>query len=155
MNKITPFLWFDTQAEEAARFYVSVFKRSRIDQVTRTGAGAKARAMSVAFTLEGQPFLALNGGPHFRFTPAISLFVDCKTQREIDTLWRKLTAGGEESRCGWLTDRYGLSWQLVPSGLGDWIRHPAALQEMLTMGKLDIARLKAAAGVGARRAKRK
>jgi len=148
MQKITPFLWFDTQAEEAARFYVSIFKRSRITSVSRiggAGAGRQGKVMSVTFTLQGQDFHALNGGPHFTFTPAISLFVDCKTQREIDTLWRKLTRGGKESRCGWLTDKYGLSWQIVPSGLGGWIEHPAAMQEMLTMGKLDIKRLEAAA----------
>jgi predicted 3-demethylubiquinone-9 3-methyltransferase (glyoxalase superfamily) len=151
MHKITPFLWFDTQAEEAARFYVSIFKRSRITSVSRygpAGPGGKGKVMSVAFTLDGQAFHALNGGPHFTFTPAISLFVDCKTQKEIDTLWRKLTRDGKESRCGWLVDRYGLSWQIVPSGLGQWIQHPAAMQEMLTMGKLDIKRLKAAARKG-------
>jgi len=148
MQKITTFLWFDTQAEEAARFYVSLFKDSRVDMVSRYGEGGPGQAgkvMSVVFTLAGQKFHALNGGPLFTFTPAISLFVDCRTQREIDRLWRKLTDGGKESRCGWLTDRYGLSWQIVPSGLGQWIKHPAAMQEMLTMGKLDIKRLKAAA----------
>jgi predicted 3-demethylubiquinone-9 3-methyltransferase (glyoxalase superfamily) len=148
MKKITPFLWFDTQAEEAARFYVSIFKKSRIDSVSRLGGGGpgtEGKVMSVSFTLDGQAFHALNGGPHFSFTPAISLFVSCKTQREIDTFWRKLTQGGQESRCGWLVDRYGLSWQIVPEGLGQWIKHPAAMQEMLTMGKLDIKRLKAAA----------
>jgi predicted 3-demethylubiquinone-9 3-methyltransferase (glyoxalase superfamily) len=151
MKKITPFLWFDTQAEEAARFYVSIFERSRITSVSRApGAspGRPGRVMSVAFRLAGQDFLALNGGPHFTFTPAISLFVDCKTQPEIDRLWRRLTRGGQAGRCGWLTDRYGLSWQIVPSGLGGWIKHPAAMQAMLAMGKLDARRLEAAAATG-------
>ena len=151
MQKITPFLWFDSQAEEAAKFYVSIFKRSRINSISRygpAGPGRKGKVMSVTFTLEGQDFYALNGGPLYAFTPAISLFVDCKTQREFDTLWRKLTRGGRESRCGWLTDRYGLSWQIIPSGLGQWIQRPAAMQAMLTMGKLEIQRLKAAARKG-------
>jgi predicted 3-demethylubiquinone-9 3-methyltransferase (glyoxalase superfamily) len=154
MHKITPFLWFDHQAEEAARFYVSVFKNSKLGTISRRGDGGPGPAgsvMSVSFQLEGQRFHALNGGPHFTFTPAISLFVDCKTQREIDTLWRKLSSGGKEGRCGWLQDRYGLSWQIVPSGLGELIKDPAAMQAMLGMTKLDITRLRAAAAAGARR----
>jgi predicted 3-demethylubiquinone-9 3-methyltransferase (glyoxalase superfamily) len=147
MQKITPFLWFDTQAEEAAEFYVSIFKRSRITSVSRyPGQGRRpGRVMSVTFTLEGQDFFALNGGPSFSFTPAISLFVDCKTQQEIDTLWKKLTRGGKPGQCGWLTDKFGLSWQIVPSGIGALIKHPAAMQAMLSMTKLDLKRLKAAA----------
>jgi predicted 3-demethylubiquinone-9 3-methyltransferase (glyoxalase superfamily) len=151
MQKITPFLWFDTQAEEAAKFYVSLFKNSRITSVTRYGPGAPRPAgsvMSVTFQLKGQDFYALNGGPHYTLTPALSLFVDCKTQKEIDALWSKLSRGGKPNQCGWVTDRFGLTWQIVPSGLGQWIQHPAAMREMLTMGKLDIKRLRAAAASG-------
>jgi predicted 3-demethylubiquinone-9 3-methyltransferase (glyoxalase superfamily) len=148
VQKITPFLWFDTQALEAARFYVSLFKNSKLGAIARYGAagpGPAGSVMSVSFTLEGQQFHALNGGPVYQFTPAISLFVDCKTQREVDTLWRKLTRGGEAVQCGWLKDKFGLSWQIVPSGLGELIKEPAAMRAMLGMKKLDIARLKRAA----------
>jgi predicted 3-demethylubiquinone-9 3-methyltransferase (glyoxalase superfamily) len=151
MQKIVPFLWFDTQAEEAAKFYVSIFKNSKLGTVTRYGAagpGRKGSVMSVTFRLEGQPFYALNGGPVFTFTPAISFFVDCKTQKEVDDLWRRLTRGGEPGQCGWLKDRFGVSWQIVPAGLGKLIRDPAVMKEMLTMSKLDIERLRAAAATG-------
>ena len=118
MQKITPFLWFDNQAEEAMNFYVSIFKNSKIGGVTRNGdagPGPKGTVMSATFQLEGQEFFALNGGPHFKFTPAISMFVDCKTQQEVDELWEKLSAGGEKQHCGWLQDQFGLSWQIINS----------------------------------------
>jgi predicted 3-demethylubiquinone-9 3-methyltransferase (glyoxalase superfamily) len=151
MNKITPFLWFDGQAHEAAKHYVAIFKRSKITQVRRTGPGAKAPVMSVAFHLDGQDFLALNGGPHFAFTPAISFFVNCTTQREVDDLWTRLGKGGAPGRCGWLTDKYGLSWQVIPKILGELLadadpaRAQRAMQAMMQMTKLDIAQLRAAA----------
>ena len=142
MNKITPFLWFDNQAEEAMNFYTSVFKNSRVHSVTP---GPNGIAQSVTFELEGQQFMALNAGPQFKFNEAISFFVDCKTQEEVDELWAKLTAdGGEESRCGWLKDKYGLSWQIIPSALGGMLGDPdpaksqRALQAMLQMQKIDI-----------------
>ena len=119
MKKITPFLWFDTQAEEAMRFYVSIFKNSKVLGVTP---GPNERAMSVSFELEGQEFIGLNAGPEFKFTEAISFFVDCKNQAEVDELWSKLLAGGgEESQCGWLKDRFGLWWQIIPSSLGQML----------------------------------
>ena len=149
MQKITTFLWFDGKAEEAAEFYVSVFKNSRIVSLM----GPKGQAMSVTFELEGQQFYALNGGPHHSFTPAISLFVRCETQAEVDDLWEKLLAGGgREDQCGWLQDKYGLSWQVIPpilgQLLGDKDRDKAnrAMQAMLQMKKIDIAKLKQAAG---------
>lgn len=148
MQKITPFLWFDGKAEEAAKFYVSIFKRSRIGNVARYGAagpGPKGSVMSISFRLEGQEFHALNGGPLYAFTPAISLFVDCATQREVDTLWGKLSRGGTPLQCGWVTDRFGVTWQIVPSGLGELIKDPEVMRVMFTMKKLDIARLKRAA----------
>lgn len=142
MNKITPFLWFDNQAEEAMNFYTSVFKNSRVHSVTP---GPNGIAQSVTFELEGQQFIALNAGPQFKFNEAISFFVDCKTQEEVDELWGKLTAdGGEESMCGWLKDKYGLSWQIIPSALGGMISDPdpaksqRAVQAMLQMQKIDI-----------------
>jgi predicted 3-demethylubiquinone-9 3-methyltransferase (glyoxalase superfamily) len=142
MNKITPFLWFDNQAEEAMNFYMSVFKNSRVHSVTP---GPNGIAQSVTFELEGQQVMALNAGPQFKFNEAISFFVDCKTQEEVDELWAKLTAdGGEESRCGWLKDKYGLSWQIIPSALGGMLSDPdpaksqRALQAMLQMQKIDI-----------------
>ncbi|HEX5809990.1 MAG TPA: VOC family protein [Anaerolineales bacterium] len=142
MNKITPFLWFDNQAEEAMNFYMSIFKNSRVHSVTP---GPNGIAQSVTFELEGQQFMALNAGPQFKFNEAISFFVDCKTQEEVDELWAKLTAdGGEESRCGWLKDKYGLSWQIIPSALGGMLSDPdpaksqRALQAMLQMQKIDI-----------------
>ena len=119
MQKIVPFLWFDGNAEEAMNFYVSVFKNSRVVSVTRygdAGPGPKGTVMSCTFQLEGQDFYALNGGPQFKFTPAISLFVNCETQQEIDALWNKLSAGGREDQCGWLQDKYGLSWQVIHTG---------------------------------------
>ena len=153
MQKITPFLWFNDNAEEAMNFYVSIFKNSKVGRVTRytdAGPGPKGTAMSVTFELEGQPFMALNGGPHFRFTEAISLFVSCESQQEVDELWEKLSAGGEKSRCGWLKDKFGLSWQIIPTALGEALgdKDPAkakrAMQAMLQMDKIDIARLKQA-----------
>ena len=153
MQKITPFLWFDRQAEEAANFYVSIFNNSRIKTVSRYAEGApgpKGTVMSVTFQLEGQDFMALNGGPLFTFTPAISLFVSCETQQEIDELWEKLTAGGEEVRCGWLKDKYGLSWQIIPTALSQMLQDPdpekskRVMQALMQMNKLDIATLKRA-----------
>ena len=153
MQKITPFLWFDDKAEEAANLYVSIFKNSRVGRVTRYGEGApgpKGKVMSVTFELDGQEFYALNGGPMFSFTPAISFFVNCETQKEVDELWRNLSAGGEESRCGWLKDRYGLSWQIIPSVLGkmlqdkDGKKAKRVMEAMLQMGKIDINRLQQA-----------
>lgn len=153
-QKITTFLWFDDDAEEAIRFYVSIFPDSRILSESRWGAGGPVPAgtlMSARFQLAGQEFMALNGGPMFRFTEAISLFVDCETQAEVDALWSKLTAnGGEPGRCGWLKDRWGLSWQIVPSSLGtmladeDPARAARVGQAMMGMGKLDMAALQAA-----------
>ncbi len=154
MQKITPFLWFDNSAEEAAEFYVSVFKDSRITAVNRygeAGPGPAGTAMTVSFRLEGQDFIALNGGPHYQFTPAISLFVDCPDQAEVDDLWSKLIAdGGEESRCGWLKDKYGLSWQIIPKALGELLgdedsaKAGRAMTAMLQMKKIDVAELKRA-----------
>ncbi len=147
MQKITPFLWFDGKAEEAMNFYVSIFKNSK---VVRVMPGPNGAVMGVTFQLEGQDFIALNGGPQYSFTPAISLFVDCETQQEVDELWDKLCAGGHQDRCGWLRDKYGLSWQIVPSVLGklmqDKNREKAGrvLQAMLQMNKLDIQKLKQA-----------
>jgi predicted 3-demethylubiquinone-9 3-methyltransferase (glyoxalase superfamily) len=147
MRKITPFLWFDSQAEEAMNFYVSIFKNSRVGNVTRygdAGPGPKGSVMSVSFELDGQPFMALNGGPLFRFTEAISMFVNCDSQQEVDELWEKLSAGGEKSRCGWLKDKYGLSWQIIPSGLMEALgnkdpeKAKRAMQAMLKMGKIDL-----------------
>lgn len=153
MRTITPFLWFDDQAEEAAQFYTSVFPRSSILEVTRYGEGAPqaGTAMLVTFVLDGLELQALNGGPGFPFTEAVSLFVNVETQEEVDSLWSLLTAGGEPGRCGWLKDRYGFSWQIVPSVLGQLLSDPdpgrsgRAMQAMLGMGKLDIAALRAAA----------
>jgi predicted 3-demethylubiquinone-9 3-methyltransferase (glyoxalase superfamily) len=153
MQKITPFLWFDTQAEEAANFYCSLFKNSKVSSVSRYGAGGpgpEGTAMSVTFTLDGQEFMALNGGPQFKFTEAISMFVNCETQAEVDELWEKLTAGGEEVQCGWLKDKYGLSWQIVPADMFKYIGGPdpegarRAMQAMLQMKKLDLAKLRQA-----------
>ena len=153
MQKITPFLWFDTQAEEAANYYVSIFLNSRILKIVRNGEagpGPRDTVMTVSFEINGQQFTALNGGPQFRFSEAISFVVNCETQAEIDALWEKLSAGGKESRCGWLKDRYGLSWQLVPTvlpellGDQDSARAQRAMQAMLQMRKLDIAALRRA-----------
>ena len=148
MNKITPFLWFDGKAEEAMRFYVSIFRNSKVLSVSP---GPNGKAMSVTFELEGQAFMALNGGPEFKFTEAISLFVSCTTQEEVDDLWAKLTAdGGEESRCGWLKDKYGLSWQIIPTALMEMLgdedpgKAGRAMEAMLKMNKIDIKALQAA-----------
>jgi len=153
MQKITPFLWFDGKAEEAMKFYVSIFKNSRVVSVTRygeAGPGPKGTVMSATFQLEGQDFFALNGGPQFAFTPAISLFVTCETQQEVDELWDKLSEDGEKDRCGWLRDRYGLSWQIIPSALGTMLqdKNPQkanrVMKAMLQMDKIDIKALKQA-----------
>src|SRR6266487_5635425 len=153
MQKIVPFLWFDHQAEEAMNFYVSILKHSKVVSVTRygeAGPGPKGAVMVATFQLEGQDFYALNGGPQFTFTPAISLFVNCETQKEVDELWEKLSQGGEPNQCGWLRDKYGVSWQIVPTVLGkmlqdkDPTRSQRVMQAMLEMDKLDIARLKQA-----------
>lgn len=154
MQRITPFLWFNSNAEEAVHFYVATFKNSKIRTVSRYGAeGAKASGralgtiMTIAFQLNGQDFVALNGGPAFKFTPAISFVVNCETQQEVDELWEKLTAGGEEIQCGWLTDKFGVSWQIVPSALSillsdpDPARSERVMQAMLKMKKIDIAGL--------------
>ena len=153
MKKITPFLWFDDKAEEAMNFYVSIFKNSKVGSVTRygeAGPGPKGSVMTATFTLDGQDFIALNGGPHFKFTEAISFSVDCKTQEEVDELWEKLSAGGQKSRCGWLKDKYGLSWQIVPTVLGELLgskdasKSKRVMEAMLKMDKLDIKTLKQA-----------
>jgi predicted 3-demethylubiquinone-9 3-methyltransferase (glyoxalase superfamily) len=153
MKKITPFLWFNSAAEEAANFYVSIFKNSRILGLNRygdAGSGQKGSVMSAVFELDGQEFYALNGGPVFNFTPAISFFVDCNSQQEIDELWEKLSAGGEQGQCGWLKDKFGLSWQIVPSVLNELLRdkNPEksknVMNAMLKMGKMDISLLKQA-----------
>jgi predicted 3-demethylubiquinone-9 3-methyltransferase (glyoxalase superfamily) len=147
MKKITPFLWFDGKAEEAMNFYVSIFKNSKAVSVTP---GPNGKAMSATFVLDGQEFLALNGGPQFTFTPAISFFVNCDTQQEVDELWEKLSAGGEKSRCGWLTDKFGLSWQIIPSTLSkllsdkDARKAGSVMKAMLKMDKIDIKGLQQA-----------
>jgi predicted 3-demethylubiquinone-9 3-methyltransferase (glyoxalase superfamily) len=157
MQKITPFLWFDDKAEEAANFYVSLFKNSKVGDVSRYGeSGAQVSGrpagtvMTVEFQLDGQDFVTLNGGPHFKFTEAISLVVNCETQAEVDDFWEKLSEGGSKSQCGWLKDKYGLSWQVVPTVLGEMMqdKDPAKVERvmsaMLTMTTLDIATLKRA-----------
>jgi predicted 3-demethylubiquinone-9 3-methyltransferase (glyoxalase superfamily) len=153
MQKINPFLWFDGKAEEAMNFYVSVFKNAQVVSVTRNGDGGpgpKGTVMSATFELEGQRFLALNGGPQFSFSPAISFFVNCETQPEVDELWEKLSEGGEKQRCGWLKDKYGLSWQIIPSALGRMLQDKdpgkakRVTKAMLQMDKIDIQRLKQA-----------
>jgi predicted 3-demethylubiquinone-9 3-methyltransferase (glyoxalase superfamily) len=153
MQKIIPFLWFDGQADEAAHFYTSIFKRSKISSVTRygdAGPGPKGSIMSAVFDLDGQEFYALNGGPMFKFSPAISFFVKCETQEEVDDFWTRLSAGGHTNQCGWLQDKFGVSWQVVPTVLGQMLsdRDPAkanrVMQAMMKMTKLDIALLKAA-----------
>jgi predicted 3-demethylubiquinone-9 3-methyltransferase (glyoxalase superfamily) len=155
MQKITPFLWFDNQAEEAAQFYTSIFKNSKILQVSRygdAGPGPKGSVMVVNFQLAGQDFTALNGGPRFKFSEAFSFVVNCENQQEIDEYWRKLTAGGGvESQCGWLKDKFGFSWQVVPTALGklmsnkDPKKADRVMQALLQMKKLDIAKLEQAA----------
>jgi predicted 3-demethylubiquinone-9 3-methyltransferase (glyoxalase superfamily) len=153
MQKITPFLWFDDKAEEAMNFYTSVFKNSKIVSVTRyggAGPGSKGTIMTAAFQLEGQDFVALNGGPLFKFTEAISFVVECETQEEVDEFWEKLSGGGQPGRCGWLKDKYGLSWQIVPNVLGEMLNDsdPAkserVMNAMLQMDKLDIKTLEQA-----------
>ncbi len=154
MQKITPFLWFDNQAEEAANFYVSVFKNSKVLSVVRygeTGPGPKGTVMTVEFELEGQKFVGLNGGPHFKFTEAVSFVINCETQEEVDYFWEKLTAeGGAESQCGWLKDRYGLSWQVVPTAVIEMLkdkdpeRSQRAMKAVLQMKKIDIGQAKQA-----------
>ena len=150
MQKITPFLWFNENAEEAMNFYVSIFKNSKVGTVTRygdAGPGPKGQVTSVTFVLEGQQFMALNGGPLFSFTPAISLYVSCETQEEVDELWEKLSAGGSKDRCGWLKDRFGLSWQIIPTALGrlltdkDSDKSQRVMHAMLKMDKIEIAAL--------------
>jgi predicted 3-demethylubiquinone-9 3-methyltransferase (glyoxalase superfamily) len=153
-NKIKPFLWFDTQAEEAARFYTSVFRNSKMGRIYRLPEGSPRPAgmvMTVEFELEGQPFVALNGGPEFQFTPAVSFCVECEDQKEIDYYWDQLAAGGRPVQCGWLADRYGLSWQIVPQGMVEYFsdKDPKRAERMMraihTMVKLDIAKLEEAA----------
>lgn len=154
MQKITPCLWFDTQGEEAANFYVSLFKNSQVLNVSRFGEGGRrpaGTAMTVSFELDGQEFIALNGGPDFRFNEAISFQVDCESQAEVDDFWAKLGDGGVEGQCGWLKDRYGISWQIVPRQLGDLLNHPdqkkaqKSTQAMLTMKRLDMDEIRRAA----------
>ncbi len=157
IQKITPCLWFDDQAEEAAKFYTSIFKNSKVVKIARYGEAGReihgkpaGTVMTVVFQLEGQEFLALNGGPQFKFTEAISLSVDCKTQQEVDEFWGKLSAGGEEGPCGWLKDKYGLSWQINPAILGEMLSDPdpqksgRVMEAMLQMKKIDIEKLKRA-----------
>jgi predicted 3-demethylubiquinone-9 3-methyltransferase (glyoxalase superfamily) len=156
-QKITPFLWFDSQAEQAANFYVSIFKQSRIggiarydDEASRAAGRPKGSVMTVEFELDGQKFIALNGGPHFKFTEAISLFVNCENQKEVDYFWEKLSAGGQEVECGWLKDRFGLSWQVVPAALLEMLqdkdpeKSKRTMAAMLKMKKLDVDALRKA-----------
>jgi predicted 3-demethylubiquinone-9 3-methyltransferase (glyoxalase superfamily) len=153
MQKITPCLWLDDNIEEVVKFYTSIFKNSKITEVSHYGdAGPKPKGtvLTMIFELEGQEFMALNGGPEFKFTEAISLYVKCKTQEEVDAYWNKLSAGGQEVQCGWLKDKYGLSWQIVPTILGellqdkDPVKANRVMQAMLKMVKLDIATLQRA-----------
>jgi predicted 3-demethylubiquinone-9 3-methyltransferase (glyoxalase superfamily) len=157
-QKITPFLWFNNQAEEAARFYTSIFNNSQIGKIARYGPEAEKASgrpagsvMTVEFELEGQDFVALNGGPHFKFSPAISFVVSCKTQQEVDKFWKKLSAGGKKVQCGWLEDKYGVSWQIVPTVLSELLagkdraKSGRVMQALLKMVKLDINKLKQAA----------
>jgi predicted 3-demethylubiquinone-9 3-methyltransferase (glyoxalase superfamily) len=152
MQRITPFLWFTDQAEQAMNFYVSVFKNARVIGVTHygdEGAGPKGKVMTANFELDGQPFIALNGGPQFKFNPAVSFVINCDTQEEIDYYWGKLTDGGKEVQCGWLEDRYGLSWQVVPAVLpkllmGDSEKASRVMKALMPMKKLEIAALQAA-----------
>jgi predicted 3-demethylubiquinone-9 3-methyltransferase (glyoxalase superfamily) len=157
MQKITPCLWFDDNAEEAVNFYISLFKNSKITNIAHYGeAGAAASGrpsgsvMTIMFELDGQEFMALNGGPHFKFSPAISLMVNCQTSDEVDELWDKLSAGGMKQQCGWLTDKFGVSWQIVPTGLGDMLedddpeKSERVMKAMLQMEKIDLAPLEQA-----------
>ena len=147
MQKITPFLWFDDNAEEAVNFYVSLFADSKVNNITRYGEGGpgpEGQIMTASFELHGQEFMALNGGPHFTFSPAISFFVNCETQEEVDELWEKLLEGGEAQQCGWITDQFGVSWQIIPKALGELMGDPdpaksqRAMTAMLQMVKIDI-----------------
>jgi predicted 3-demethylubiquinone-9 3-methyltransferase (glyoxalase superfamily) len=153
MQKITPFLWFDGKAEKAAKFYTSIFKHSQLLDVARygeAGPGPKGSVMTATFSLEGQEFIALNAGPMFKFTPAISFFVKCKTQKEVDYYWDKLSKGGKKIQCGWLTDKFGVTWQIVPTVLGELLQDKdrekanRVMKAMMKMVKLDIRRLKQA-----------
>jgi predicted 3-demethylubiquinone-9 3-methyltransferase (glyoxalase superfamily) len=153
MQKITPFLWFDGRAEEAMNFYASIFKNSKKGKVTRygdAGPGPKGTVMTAGFQLDGQEFIALNGGPQFKFSQAVSFVVNCKTQKEVDELWEKLCAGGEQQMCGWLKDKFGLSWQIVPTALPELLTDPdpavsqSVMKAMMQMKKLDIEGLKRA-----------
>jgi predicted 3-demethylubiquinone-9 3-methyltransferase (glyoxalase superfamily) len=153
MQKISPFLWFDDQAEEAMNFYISIFKNSKVGEVTLygdAGPGPKGSVMTASFELEGQQFTALNGGPHFKFTEAISFVVNCETQEEVDELWDRLAEDGQTQQCGWLKDKFGLSWQIVPTVLIELMSDPdpdksrRVTEEMLQMTKIDIAKLKRA-----------
>ena len=153
MQKITPFLWFDSNAEEAMNFYTSIFKNSKIGQVRRygeSGPGPKGSVMSGTFQIEGQEFMALNGGPHYKITPAISFLVSCETQKEVDELWEKLSAGGETMQCGWLTDKFGVSWQIIPKALGELMgdkdpqKSQRVMKAMMGMVKIDVEGLKKA-----------
>jgi predicted 3-demethylubiquinone-9 3-methyltransferase (glyoxalase superfamily) len=138
-SRITPFLWFDGQVEEAVKLYTKVFKNSKIINLRKFG-DPKAKTMTATFMLEGQKFMALDGGPHFKFTPAVSFFIDCKTQKEVDHLWEKLSAGGEKSRCGWIKDKFGVSWQIVPEALSKYLSDPdqgKAMRVMNAMIKMD------------------
>lgn len=153
MQKITPFLWFDGKAEEAMKFYTSIFKNSKAGKVSRygeAGPGPKGSVMSATFTLDGQEFMALNGGPQFKFTEAISLYVNCGSQKEVDELWEKLSEGGQKQQCGWLKDKFGLSWQIIPSDLGKMLGDPdpkksqRVMKAMLQMTRIDIKALKQA-----------
>ena len=154
MQKITPFLWFDGQAEEAMNHYTSIFKNSKVGNVSRygeAGPGPAGSVLTASFELDGLEFTALNGGPHFKFTEAISLYVNCETQDEVDYYWEKLCEGGQPSQCGWLKDKFGLSWQIIPSALprllGDPDRQKASrvMQAMMQMGKIEVAKLESAA----------
>jgi predicted 3-demethylubiquinone-9 3-methyltransferase (glyoxalase superfamily) len=153
IQKITPFLWFDNQAEEAANFYVSIFPNSSVGKISRytdVGPGPKGSAMTVSFELEGQPFTALNGGPHFKFNNAVSFVVHCENQEEVDRYWERLSEGGKEIQCGWLTDKFGLAWQIVPQAFLAMVQDPdrakvnRAMKAMMKMTKLDIAELEKA-----------
>lgn len=153
MQKITPFLWFDGKAEEAAKFYTSIFKNSKLGQIRRygdAGPGPKGSVLTASFAIEGQEFVALNGGPQFTFSPAISFFVNCETQEEVDEFWAKLSEGGKKNRCGWLQDKFGVSWQIVPAALGKLLGDPdpekssRVMRAMLQMEKLDIRALQEA-----------
>jgi predicted 3-demethylubiquinone-9 3-methyltransferase (glyoxalase superfamily) len=153
MQKIIPFLWFDGNAEEAVKFYTSIFKNSKVGDITRcgdAGPGPKGSVLTVKFQIEGHEFMALNGGPHFKFTPAISFFVNCDTQEEVDELWEKLLAGGAAMQCGWLTDKFGISWQIIPKVLGEMLgdkdpqKSQRVMKAMMKMIKIDMEGLRRA-----------